>query len=107
MDDELICNDIVYLIEPSSIMLNRLMKINRNVFKKLIDKKIVLNKSMLDENDIKQFEYEANTKIVYSVLPLDDRKKNDQIRELLSRLGLIKDDELNMKKDRLFGIFKI
>ena len=99
------CTDMVYLLEPSSIMLNRLMRINRSVFRELMDKKLVLIKSMLDEKDLKQFEYEANTTVIYNMPPIDDRRKNDHIQNLLLKLGLIGHEEL--RSNKLFGIFKI
>ncbi len=98
-------NEIVYLIEPSSIMLNRLMRINRSIFKDLMDKKIILNKSLLEEKDVKQFCYEANTEVVYNLPPLDDRRKSDHILKALSKLGLI--NGVEGRENKLFGIFKI
>lgn len=100
------CDDILYLLEPSTIMLNKLINKNRSVFEKLNNKKILLNKSMLTNKEVSELEYEANTKMFYNIPPLDERKKNSVLHELLFRLGLI--DNTGAKKEegnKIFGIF--
>lgn len=105
-NDESFCDDVLYLIEPSSIMLNKLVRKNRKIFEKLVGKKIVLNKCLLSNKDITEFEYEANTKVYYSIPPLDDRKSNAVLYDLLSRIGI--NDTASRKEDgsKIFGIFK-
>lgn len=104
--DEAICDEVIYLIEPSSIKLNQLIKTNRRVFERLIGKKIVLNQSMLTNKDVTEFEYESNSKVFYNIPPLDERKKNPVLRDFLSRLG-IGDSTAAKKADGrgIFGIF--
>jgi hypothetical protein len=81
------CDDIVYLIEPSTIKLNKMMLINKDIFDKLSGKKIVLNKSMLGPKDITDFEYESRSKIMYNIPPLNDREMNEGIFiEFMERL---------------------
>ena len=58
-EDDSSCGDVLYLIEPSSIRLNKLMRTNKNIFNELNGKKIILNKSLLNNKDIEDFEYEA------------------------------------------------
>lgn len=103
--DESNCGDVLYLIEPSSIMLNKLMRTNRNIFSDLKGKKIVLNKSLLTSKDISEFEYESGSQVFYSIPPLDERRKNNEIVNLLSHLNLVgsKDDK---KDGKIFGLFK-
>ena len=72
-----ICNDVIYLIEPSIIKLNRLMKRDRRVFEKYANNKIVLNKSNITNNDLNVFEYESKAKIFYNLPPLDERKETN------------------------------
>lgn len=83
-----VCDKIIYLIEPSFIELTKLLKRNKNIF---IDKKgeyIVLNKSFIDDNDLKEFEYDFKTKIFANIPPLDDRNKDlYEINEFLKKLG--------------------
>ena len=85
-----ICDDVIYLIEPSIIKLNRLMRRNRNIFEELKRKKIVLNKSMISNSDISKFEAESGSRVFFAIPPLDDRKRNDSIRALITKLKLNK-----------------
>lgn len=81
-NDEL-CDEVINLIEPSTIKLNKLMLVNKTIFDKLYGKKIVLNKSLLKDNDVKDFERESNTKIIFNIPPLNDHEKNVAILEAL------------------------
>lgn len=100
------CDEVLYLIEPSSIMLNKLIRREKSVFDRLKDKKILLNKSLLSNKEITELEYEANAKMFYNIPPLDERKKNPVIQELLFRLGLI-DNTASRKEEgnKIFGLF--
>ena len=49
-DNDGVCSDTLYLIEPSSIKLNKLMRRNRRIFEELKGKKIILNQSLLSNN---------------------------------------------------------
>ncbi len=84
-----VCTEIIYLVEPSTIKLNKLMRRDRQVFDKLKGKKIVLSKSLLTMKDITEFEYEARTKVFFNMPPLDERVNNSEIlQDLLNRLGI-------------------
>ena len=87
--DESICNDVLYLVEPSIIKMNKLIRKNRNVFNELKGKKIVLNKSSLVQSDIKEFETEIGSKLYFVMPPFDDRRREQCIEDLLSKLGII------------------
>lgn len=105
--DDSICQEVIYLIEPSIIKLNKLIKTNRTVFERLKGKKIVLNKSLLNNKDVTEFEYEANAKVYYNLPPINDREKSSDMSEFMYRLGLVDDvatkhNEIN----KVFGIFK-
>lgn len=85
-----ICNEVLYLVEPSTIKLNKLMLRDRNAFSKIAGRKIVISQSILSESDIKQFEYEAGIKSFFVLPPLDERENNTEVlNDLLSRLGII------------------
>lgn len=87
--DENICSDVLYLLEPSTIKLNKLMLSNRKIFEKLAGKKIIINQNILNDGDIKQLEKEAQIKCFYVIPPLDERENNSNLLDdLLSRLGL-------------------
>lgn len=99
------CNDVLYLIEPSSIRLNKLMRRDRRIFEELKGKKIVLNMSLLSNSDIMDFEYEGKTKVFYNIPPLNDRIKNPVLSDFLSKIGLINKTKEN-SGGKIFGLFK-
>ena len=85
-----ICDDIIYLIEPSVIKLNKLMLRDRNIFSKIKGKKVIINRSTLSESDVREFAQEAGVDIFYVIPPLNDRERSNIIADLLRRLGLVK-----------------
>lgn len=105
-----LCNEVLYLIEPSTIKLNKLTLINPNVFKELEGKKIILNKCLLSDSDISKFEVEASVNIYYSIKPLNDKEDCSSILlPLLEKLGYVKavvKEEDNSKKKSIFDLFK-
>lgn len=83
-----LCHDIIYLIEPSTIKLNRMMLVSTKVLKELSGKKVILNKSLLKSSDVSDFEYESGLKILFNLPPLDDRERNNpQLNKFLRTLG--------------------
>lgn len=86
-----ICTDILYLVEPSLFRINKLITLNREVFLKFNDERIVLNMSFFNEKDIKDFEFEAGIKVFYNIPPLNDRVNNSKIiMPMLEKIGLFK-----------------
>lgn len=107
--DESSCNDVLYLLEPSTIKLNKMIRKNRNVFDNLNGKKIILNKSLLDNKDVMDFEYESKSQIFYNIPPLDDKKeKHHALDDMLSKMGFLrqKSNDNSMDKGKILGIFK-
>ena len=85
---ESVCNEIIYIIEPTTIKLNKLMMVTPQSLKKLKDKKVILNQSLLSNKDVLDFEYESRLKIFYNMPPLDEReKKNKLMNDFLVKLG--------------------
>lgn len=84
-----ICTEVYYLIEPSTLKLNKLLKKNKNVLETLRNYRILLNKCMLDNSDIATFEYETKLKVIYSIPALDDRQSSfRELKELVDRIHL-------------------
>ena len=82
------CDTILYLVEPSYIMLTKLLKRNKNAFLDHKDDYIVLNKSFVNEQEIPDFEYETKTSIFCNIPPVNDRNENlEEINGLLEKLG--------------------
>lgn len=103
--DESICSDIYYLLEPSIIKLNKLIRRNSNIFEKLKGRKLILNKSLLTDKDVSDFEYEAKTDVFYNMPPLDDRKRNEAMYNFILKaelVGVEKKDTSN----KVFGLFR-
>ena len=91
--EETLCNEIIYLIEPGIIKLNKLIRNDPTIFDKLYGKEIVLNKSILDDGDVTDFERESGSKIFFNMPCLDEKldynkKVNDFLVALdFSRMG--------------------
>ena len=95
--DEAVCNEIYYLIEPSIIKINKIAKRDRNVFEKLKNKNIIINKSMISNDEISEFASETGLKIFTALRPFNDRSRNQVLTGLLNRLGIIQVNPNNNK----------
>ena len=105
--DDTFCADVLYLLEPSTIKLNKLVRKNSSIFGQLMNKKIILNKSLLLNNDVFDFENEAGVKVFYNMPPLDERKRNAIINDFLSRLGLFQTTaQSSGNSNKIFGLFR-
>ena len=86
-----LCDFVVYIIEPSIIKLNKMMRINKSIFEKISNEKIILNKSLLSDKDVADFEFEAHSKVLANIPPLNDRMDNAEvILDLIEKLGIKK-----------------
>ena len=103
------CTEVIYLIEPGLIKLNKLIRKDHKAFEKLKDKKVVLNRSILNDRDVADFEYESKSKVFYNMPYLDDKlDKSVAVDEFLVKLGFtrLQGDNEESKNSKLFGIFK-
>lgn len=83
-----LCQEVLYLIEPSIIKLQKLMALNATALQGLKNKKVVLNQSLLSSNEIANFEYESRIKVFYNLVPLNERDKEwPELNKLLNKLG--------------------
>ena len=103
--DASFCNDVIYLIEPTTIKLNKLISRKKDVFTKLGKKKVILNKSALLSNDVSDFEKEAGINIFYNMPSLDERKRNSIINDFLNKLGVIS-SQSDSNSNKIFGLFR-
>lgn len=103
--DDSYCSDIIYLVEPTTIKLNKLIQRNKTIFDKLKGRKVVLNKSSLLNNDVNDFEGEAGIKVFYNMPSLDERKRNEIIGDFLTKLGLV-NSKTNNNSGGIFGLFR-
>jgi hypothetical protein len=102
------CTEVIYLIEPGLIKLNKLIRKDKRTFEKLKDKKIVLNRSVLSERDVKDFEYESKSRVFFNIPYLDDKLDHHKVLDhFLINLGFVRLEEGNEEKNsKLFNIFK-
>lgn len=102
-----IVHEIIYLVEPSTIKLNRMMMIKPRVFKELQGKKMILNQSLLSSKDVLELENEARAKFFFNMPPLDERERNAAIVDtFLVKLGFYKqqNEEAETRK-KILGLF--
>lgn len=87
--DPNICDDVIYLVEPSILKLNKLLKLDNKAFERVKGKKVVLNKTLVAGGNIETFEYETGVKVFDVIKPLDDRSSKPMLTEFLTKLRLI------------------
>ena len=104
---EALCNEIIYLVEPGLIKLNKLIRTDRAAFERLKEKRVVLNKSILTAKDISDFEQEAGAQVFFSIPYVDDKKEHEQVLDdFLIALGFSRLSNNNSNHNKLFNIFK-
>ena len=105
-DFEKQCSEVIYLIEPGIIKLNKLIRNNKTVFQTHKNDKIVLNKSTLNSHDVSDFEYESGSRILFNIPYLDDRKDSHKvIEDLLVALGFNRFSGKGDKTSNIFSFF--
>ncbi|NLM63204.1 MAG: hypothetical protein GX190_02675 [Mollicutes bacterium] len=106
---ENLCHEIIYLIEPSIIKLNKFMLINGKKLEQLKKKTVILNQSLLTSKDVLDFEYESKLKIFFNMPPLNERESDIHVLNVfLTRLGFDKQNTEDMtKKNKILGLFSI
>ena len=83
-----LCQSVIYLVEPTTIKINKLMTLNPSSLRNLKGKNVLLNKSLLDHSALAEFEYEAKIKVFYNMPPINERDKNNQfVIDFLRKLG--------------------
>lgn len=104
-DIEVYCQDMVYLIEPGLIKLNKLIRKDNSIFEKLRNDKIVLNRSVLNEKDVIDFEKESGSKVFYNLPCLDDKLDDQRVlNEFLTALGFSRVE--GSHSSGIFSIFR-
>ena len=99
------CSDVLYLVEPSTVKLNKLIRRNKIAFQQLQNKRVILNKSLLTSKDVSDFQSEAGIRVYYNMPPLDERKRNGIINDFLVSIGLLGGMN-NNGGNKIFGLFR-
>ena len=101
--------EVISLIEPTTIKLNKMIRMDRMILEKMKNYQIVLNRCILDEKDVQEFEYEARCK-TFDCLPNLDEKEEviPSVNNLLYKMGFDKMGSPSKEKKsvKLFGIVK-
>ena len=85
--DDSMCDQVYYLVEPSILKFNKLLKTKYGILGNLKDKNIILNKTLLPGKDVNQFARETNLKIFSVISPVDDRREDLFLGDFLGMLG--------------------
>lgn len=110
-----ICNNVIYLIEPGTTKINKVVKGDRVTYERLKNSNIVLNRSNIKDEEMKTLEYETKFKIVGNIPNLNERlDSNGALDKLVDYLldnkvkyeELVKDDKTINKWGSLVGFFK-
>lgn len=100
--------EYIYLIEPSTIKLNRLMLVNPMMLQKISKDNVILNQSLLSTKDVLEFEYESKLKVLYNLPPLNERDEESfALNKFLTAIGFTRQDpkDESEKKNKILGIF--
>lgn len=101
--------EVIHLIEPTTIKLNKMIRMDRLILDKMKDYQLVLNKSMLNDKDIEEFEYESRCKTFDNLPYLNEKAEtNMPVKKLLYKMGFDKliPEGIEKKPIKLFGIVK-
>ena len=103
IDSKEFCTDVIYLVEPGTIKMTKLIRKNGKIFEELSGEKIVINRTNMDDNQVSEFEVESKIK-VFSVVSnfRDNLDRVISVDKLLTKLGYTKCGD-NLKKRGLFG----
>jgi len=101
--------EVLHLVEPTTIKLNKMIRLDRLVLEKMKSYQIILNKSLLSDKDVEEFEYESRCKTFDNIPYLDEKQENiEVIKKLLYKMGFDKmmPEGMNKKPVKWFGIVK-
>ena len=101
--------EVIHLVEPTTIKLNKMIRTDRLVLEKMKSYQVVLNKSMLNDKDVEEFEYESRCKTFANLPYLDDKQEdNKEVKTFLYKMGFDKliPEGLEKKTVKWFGIVK-
>ena len=102
-DAEEICDEVIYLVDPGTVKLNKLIKSDNNIYLKVLNGKVILNRSSIKEEEISNFEYETKFNVFYNMPNFNDRRDRLQVVDrLLYKLGFQKQ---NIKNKKVFNFF--
>lgn len=81
------CSQVLYLIEPSVLKINKVLSTRPNLGQEMRGKNIILNQCLIEDKDLKVFEYETKIHIAGFLPPLDDHSKSEELYDFLRKFG--------------------
>ena len=70
-------------------MINKMLRKNKSVLETLKNEKVVLNKCVLNSDDVSTFEYETKLKVFATIPPVDDRQDSiEAINKFITKMNL-------------------
>lgn len=85
------CTAVIYLMESSTLMINKSVMLDNKCFSKISNEKVILNRSLLDINDVDRLKFETGINFFGVLPPLNDRVDNSKtLIPILANLGLYK-----------------
>lgn len=84
---ENVCSQVILLLEPSIIKLNKLLSMRPTVVEEIRNRYVVLNKSLIAQKDLGTFEYETRIKPSYVFGCVDDHNKSEEMYNFLRNIG--------------------
>lgn len=101
-----ICDEIIYLIEPSIIKMNKLIATSNNFMIELKGKNVVLNQSNISEKAVLDFAQETGLYVFHHIKSLNDRESTHaDVLDLIDKLKVV-DDDINSEEEPKKGLFK-
>ena len=81
------CQQVIYLMEPSIVKLNKLLMTKPRVADEVKNKLVVLNKTVISEKDLNTFQYETKINPFAILRPVDDHQRSEEVYDFLRKLG--------------------
>ncbi len=101
-----VVREMIYLVEPSMLKLNKLMHLNKNAFKDAAGKILVLNQSVLSNKEVVELEYEAKVKFSYNLPSFNERDAHLPILDnFLYQVGFVRQEVQSKETKKKWGIF--
>ena len=89
-DGKDICDEVLYLIEPGIIRINKLVKSGVNLFELSNTQKVVVTRSTLTNTELANFSYETKIKIFANIHDFNERKNDARsVESLLMQLNVM------------------
>lgn len=99
-ENDLVIKETIFLVEPSTIKLNKALDLNPNLINTLRDKKVVFNRTSISLPKLVSLQEQYNLKVFDIIRNVNEKDKiNPQVINLLTKLGFEKANNGNIIHD--------